>query len=76
MAQSKRESLVEAVLGTFIGLLASLVAQYLVFPYFGFHAPLSVHLWILFWFTVLSVVRSYFVRRAFESKAWRKLLNG
>ena len=74
MAQSKRESLTEAITGTMIGFVVSLAAQFVIFPMNGFNPPVSTHLWIMFWFTVIAIARSYIVRRAFESKFWKRFV--
>lgn len=73
MSQSRSESAVEAVVGTFVGMLVSLVIQYALFPYYGFDASLTVHLTILFWFTAASILRGYIVRRVFNARAWKSL---
>lgn len=66
MKQSKKMSLIEQVTSTAIGLLVSLGAQYVVFPWFGIYATLGDHLGITACFTVVSVARGYVVRRLFN----------
>lgn len=65
-AQSHFTSFTEACIGTFIGFLVTLLAQQLIFPAYGIHIPLSADMQIVAWFTLLSVIRSYVVRRLFE----------
>jgi hypothetical protein len=71
MVQSKRNSLLEALLSTFIGLVVSLLAQMVLYPVYGITMSLSTNLQLLFWFTLIGVARSYAVRRFFEWM-WRR----
>jgi len=64
--QSKRMSLVESVLNVLIGLVVAVVAQIVVFPWFGIYIGLAQNLGIAAIFTVVSIARSYFVRRFFN----------
>lgn len=66
MKQSKFMSMVETVLNTAIGFVIAMSAQILVFPLFGFSPPLSTNFFIACIFTVISIVRGYVLRRAFE----------
>jgi len=60
-------SLVEAVTNVLIGYGVAVATQMLVFPLFGFAASLQDNLAIGFVFTAVSLVRSYLLRRAFET---------
>jgi branched-subunit amino acid transport protein len=64
--QHKRHSFLEAVLGTAIGFLIALCAQLLIFPQFGIEASMETNLSIAGIMTVVSIIRSYFVRRLFN----------
>lgn len=64
--QSKRHSLIEAVLNTAIGYVIAILTQVAVFPLFGIHIPLEQDLLIGLIFTVVSLVRSYALRRLFN----------
>ena len=66
MKQSRRMSLAESVINIAIGLFINLVAQIYVFALFGIYVPLSTNLSIAAIFTVISIVRSYTLRRLFE----------
>jgi hypothetical protein len=66
MKQSRRMSLVEAVANVAIGYFVAVGAQLVVFPLFGLHASLADNLLIGALFTVVSIVRSYALRRLFE----------
>ncbi len=67
MTQTKLESLFESLINIIIGYGVALVSQLLVFPLFDIHVPLSTNLWIGAWFTVISLVRSYIIRRLFNA---------
>ncbi len=64
--QSKRMSLLEAVSGTLIGFVVSLVGGLVIYPMFGHSFTLAQNIGIVMVFTVLSVIRSYLVRRFFN----------
>lgn len=66
--QSRTESLIETVVGTVIGYVVALCAQMIIFPLYGIEASMSVNLWITFWFTLVSVVRGYIIRRWFNKR--------
>ena len=66
MAQSRRMSLVEAAVSTAIGYVVAVATQIVVFPVFGLKVGFIENLGIGLAFTVVSVVRSYLVRRLFE----------
>jgi hypothetical protein len=65
-AQSRALSALEAVANVAIGYGVAVAAQAAVFPLFGVHLPLSDNLAIGALFTVVSLVRSYALRRMFE----------
>jgi hypothetical protein len=67
MNQTKLESLLESLVNILIGYTVALVSQILVFPLFDIHVPMSANLWISAWFTVISLVRSYVIRRWFNA---------
>jgi len=59
-------SLVETVAGVAIGFVVSVAASFVVYPLFGHSFTLSQNIGITIIFTVLSIVRGYLVRRAFN----------
>jgi putative effector of murein hydrolase len=61
-------SAVEAITSTAIGYVVAVLTQLAVFPLFGLPATLSDSLAIGAIFTAVSVLRSYAVRRWFESR--------
>lgn len=68
-AQSRRMSFFESLVNVAIGYGVAVLAQVAVFPLFGVHLPLADNLLIGAVFTVISIARSYALRRVFE--AWR-----
>ena len=73
MKQSKAMSLVESLFNVAIGYIVAVVTQIAVFPLFGLEVSLSDNLAIGGLFTVVSIVRSYAVRRLFEAIRVRAL---
>jgi hypothetical protein len=68
MQQSRIGSLIESLMNTSIGYIVALLSQIVIFPLFEIHIPLSSNLWICAWFTVISLVRSYIIRRWFNAR--------
>ena len=66
--QSKRESMVESLTSTTIGIIIGIVLNVTILPIFGYPVSLSDSLWISVIFTVISIIRSYIIRRWFNSK--------
>lgn len=66
MRQTRRMSLAEATANVVIGYGIAVATQVAVFPIFGIHVTLADDLAIGAAFTVVSLVRSYLLRRAFE----------
>ena len=64
--QTKLQSAIESAVNILIGYLVALASQLIVFPQFGINIPLTDNLLIGFWFTVISLIRSYAVRRYFN----------
>jgi hypothetical protein len=63
MSQSKKHSFIEACTQVFSGVVISFTS-YAVFDYLGIVAmSLETNLWLTVYFTVLSLLRSYIVRR-------------
>lgn len=71
--QSRIASGIEALVNVVVGFSVALGSQYLIFPFFGIHLPLASHLWITIWFTVISIIRSYLLRRYFNARLSKAL---
>lgn len=66
MKQSRRMSLVESLANVAIGYGVAVLAQIAVFPFFGLHVSLADNLVMGAVFTIVSIVRSFTLRRVFE----------
>lgn len=64
--QSRRGSAIEAVTNVLVGLGISWVANMLIFPLFGFQVAPGAAFQIGLIFTVISLARSYLLRRVFN----------
>ena len=71
MNQSRVASLAESAMNVLIGYGVALASQLVIFPMFGIHLPLSDNLAIGAWFTLISLVRSYAIRRWFNARLHR-----
>lgn len=65
--QSRIVSFIEALFNVLVGYSVAIVSQVLIFPQFGIHIPLGDNLLIGFYFTLISICRSYLVRRFFNA---------
>ena len=68
MNQTRIGSLIESVMNIIIGYGVALASQIILFPMFGIHVSLTTNLWIGLWFTIISLVRSYIIRRWFNAR--------
>ena len=66
MSQSKVMSLVESLTNVAVGILVSFASQLVIFKAYGIHIALADNVMMTLWFTVISVVRSYALRRVFN----------
>jgi len=64
--QTKTQSLIESIINILIGYIVAVLSQLLVFPLFDIVVPFTDNLLIGAYFTVISLVRSYIVRRYFN----------
>jgi hypothetical protein len=67
--QSRRQSLIEAITNVMVGYVLAVMTQLVVFQWFGLQASLGDNLAIGAIFVMISLVRSYALRRLFER--WR-----
>lgn len=66
--QSKLSSFTEAVINTAVGYSVNLVVQLLIYPFYGATFTLSENIQIGLVFTVVSLARSYVIRRWFNKR--------
>ena len=64
--QSKRDSMLEATVNILIGYGVAIGAQKLIFPLFDIHISTGDNCKVAALFTVVSLIRSYVLRRAFN----------
>lgn len=64
--QSRTSSLVESLANILIGFAIAFVSQLLIFKLYSIQLPLSINLEITLWFTLVSLARSYTLRRFFN----------
>lgn len=64
--QTRLQSLLEAWINVIIGYFVALAAQIIVFPCYGIEVSISQNLQIGLIFTIVSIARSYVVRRLFN----------
>ena len=69
--QTRRQSLVEVLVSTALGLSISTATNYYALPLFGLEVSMPTAGAMAVLFTALSLVRSYFVRRIFN-RGWSK----
>ncbi len=68
MSQTRLGSFIEAWINVFIGFWINYAANLLIFPFFGFHISLLNNLYMGLAYTVISVARSYIIRRWFNAR--------
>ncbi|MCF3934147.1 hypothetical protein L1787_20815 [Acuticoccus sp. M5D2P5] len=66
MSQSRAMSLLEAVVNVLAGYGLAVITQLLLFPLFGLPAHLGTAAALSIAFSVISIVRSFIIRRFFE----------
>ena len=64
--QSRRQSLIEAITNVVVGYALAVLTQIVVFPWFGLKVSLNDNLAIGAMFVIISLLRSYALRRLFE----------
>ena len=66
--QSKSESMIETLTSVFVGWLIGVILNLTILPLFNYNITVVDSLWVSLIFTMISVVRGYFIRRFFNSK--------
>ena len=67
MKQSRTMSLIEAITNVTVGYTLAIATQIVVFPWFGIETGLVEHMTIGMAFVLVSMARSYLLRRLFEA---------
>jgi hypothetical protein len=64
--QSKRQSMIEAVINVLSGYFPAVLLQIIVFPWFDIKINLAQNFLMGLLFTIPSILRSYYIRRLFN----------
>ena len=64
--QTKKLSLIESLIQTFIGLSVSFIIQLIIYPVMDIEVSYKQNIIITLVFTIASIIRGYFVRRFFN----------
>ena len=67
MKQSRTMSFVESVANVVLGYGIAIASQMLLFPVFGLHMTIAQNLKLAGAFTIMSICRSFAMRRLFEA---------
>ena len=73
--QSKKMSLIETIVSVAIGYVVALLSQIVVFPLFDIEVSLIDNLLIGLLFTVISIIRGYYIRRLFNWIDFNRTIN-
>tara|TARA_R110000824_G_scaffold177096_1_gene356338 strand:+ start:162 stop:389 length:228 start_codon:yes stop_codon:yes gene_type:complete len=66
--QSKKASLIEALINVTVGYLVAVLANYIVLPMFGYMVNIADSFYIGIVFMVIGIIRSYLLRRLFNMR--------
>lgn len=71
LRQTRKGSLIEVGINIFIGFWINYFANLVILPLFGFHVTLTENFLIGLAYTLVSVARSYVIRRWFDARIHR-----
>jgi hypothetical protein len=66
MSQSRKGSFIEACINVLIGFWINFAANLLILPLIGFHITVGQNFFIGLLYTIISIARSYCIRRWFN----------
>lgn len=66
--QSRKNSIKESMVNVAVGYIVALASQLVVFPIVGIQSTINQNLKIGFYFTAISLIRGYIIRRIFNKK--------
>jgi len=66
LGQSKKHSIFEAIANIFLGYWIGVLTQIIVFPFFNINISFKENMIITIIFSIVSLVRSYVLRRIFN----------
>jgi hypothetical protein len=64
--QTRGKSFIESLVNVAIGYITALLSQLIIFPLVGIDVSFRINIEIGLYFTAISIVRSYLVRRLFN----------
>ena len=70
--QTKKQSLIESITNVIIGYIVAVISNAAILPLFGVNLAFSDSMLIGVWFTVISLIRGYCVRRYFNKRGMKK----
>lgn len=65
-AQSRTWSIIETLINVGTGFIFAVITQLIIFPLFGVHVTLAANIQMTLIFTIISIIRGYYVRRFFN----------
>lgn len=69
--QSKKNSFIESLTNVCVGYFVAIASQLVIFPMFNIHIPLKDNFIIGGYMTLVSIARSYLLRRWFTKRTER-----
>lgn len=66
--QTKKQSLIESITNVTVGFLITIISLHIIFPFLGIENHSGKNVLITIFLTILSVLRTYFLRRYFNKK--------
>lgn len=70
--QTKKQSLIESITNVAIGYIVAVISNAAILPLFGVNLAFGDSMLIGVWFTVISVIRGYCVRRYFNKRGMKR----
>ena len=70
--QTKKQSLIESITNVLIGYIVAVISNAAILPLFGVNLAFSDSMLIAVWFTVISLIRGYCVRRYFNKRGMKR----
>ena len=66
--QSKKHSILESISNLVVGFIISMLSLYIIFPILAIESSTQQNFIITVYFTLISLIRSYVIRRFFNNK--------
>lgn len=70
--QTKKQSAIESITSVLIGYIVAVISNAAILPLFGVNLAFSDSMLIGVWFTVISLIRGYCVRRYFNKRGLKR----